>query len=127
GLAGVARAADALKRPHRTGAQRVALLRELQSLASTSAVRIASLDLGPSTGLIGPVARGHAEVAQRLQQLRDTLSTVVATTGAAADLLEGPRRYLVFGANNSEMRSGSGMFLTIAELATRGGGLALGG
>src|SRR5439155_12845771 len=44
---------------------------------------------------------------------------------AVAGLLGGPHRYLVFAANNSEMRAGSGMFLSVGVMTTSNGTIEL--
>jgi hypothetical protein len=48
-----------------------------------------------------------------------------AVTATGADLLRGPTRYLVVGANNAEMRAGSGMWLSAGELTIDQGRLTL--
>ena len=115
-----------LKLPRTTGPQRIAFLRALGTLASTSNAHLTHLDLGPAKGLFSSLASARAEFSSRLGELRSTLTKTSAVAGAAADVLAGPRRYLVFGANNAEMRNGSGMFLSLAELRTNGGRFTLG-
>ena len=44
----------------------------------------------------------------------------------SAQLLQGPRNYLLLAANNSEMRVGSGAFLSVGVLSTADGSLHLG-
>lgn len=122
----VTSAQRALGRPHGTGAERIALLRELAALAADAEGRLVDLDLGPSRALVRPLADKRAEVVERLDDVRDALRDGRTVAGGLADLLQGPRRYLVLAANNSEMRAGSGMFLSVGELAFADGGFDLG-
>lgn len=115
-----------LSAPRGSGPQRVALMRNTAALARDAERRIGRASLGPSRGLIGPLARARREFGEEIADLRKTLRTAAIAAGAGADLLQGPRRTLVFAANNAEMRAGSGMFLSVGELVTRGGRLSLG-
>ena len=115
-----------LRAPRATGPQRVALLRSTVTLATEAHARIRKTSLGPADGLVGPLDRVRREFAEQIAELRKTLRNAAAATGAAADLLDGPRRTLVFAANNAEMRNGSGMFLQVGELSTSGGQLDMG-
>ena len=115
-----------LQAPRGSGAQRIALLRSTSKLASDAYERIREASLGPSNGLIGPLARARREFGERITELRRTLRNATIAASAGADLLEGPRRTLVFAANNAEMRAGSGMFLSVGELTTRAGKISLG-
>src|SRR5439155_10126956 len=49
-----------------------------------------------------------------------------ATATALADLLRGPRHYLLLAANNAEMRAGSGTFLSAGSLDFTDGQIHLG-
>lgn len=115
-----------LRAPRGSGPQRIALLRSTSKLASDAHERIRGASLGPSDGLIGPLARARREFGEQITELRRTLRNAAIAASAGADLLEGPRRTLVFAANNAEMRAGSGMFLSVGELTTRGGRISLG-
>lgn len=106
---GIERGQRILRLPRRTGPQRLTLLRDLEEVAGDSRRGIAGIDLGPRGGLIGSLARARDTVRTRLDELNRTLSTAEAATRGLGALLAGPRRYIVFGANNSEMRAGSGM------------------
>ena len=126
GVDAVSGASSALARPHGSGPERVALLRELSGVAGRAAERLRRVDLGPGRALVGPLASRRRQLADELDRARTGLRDGrVALTGLA-DLLAGPRRYLVLAANNSEMRAGSGMFLSIGELTTANGDLSLG-
>jgi hypothetical protein len=102
-----------------------ALLRRLGVIATATDRRLADVDLGPDEALVGPLRSGRDTLSSRLAELRTGLARGAASTRAAADLLLGPRRYLVLAANNAEMRAGSGMFLSAGVLETRDGSLVL--
>ncbi|HEX2040093.1 MAG TPA: DUF4012 domain-containing protein [Acidimicrobiales bacterium] len=126
GADAVADARRVLRRPHGTGPERVAMLREMARLAGDAERRLRDLDLGPSRALVDPLAERRAEVVERLDRLRSSLRNGRVVATELADLLTGPRRYLVLAANNSEMRAGSGMFLSAGELAFADGSFRLG-
>jgi hypothetical protein len=115
-----------LKAPRNTGPARIALLRKVASVAGTAERRIGAADLGPEGGLIGPLGKARREFGEEIDELQRTLRNAAAAAGAAADLLDGPRRTVVFAANNAEMRNGSGMFLSVGEMATSHGEIDLG-
>jgi len=116
-----------LAMPHADGPQRVAQMRALASLAARADARLAPLTFGPRGGLLPPVAHAQAKLVAQVAGIRAGLRKGAAGAGAVADLLAGPRRYLVFAANNAEMRAGSGMFLSVGELVTQDGTLHLNG
>ena len=126
GATGVTRARGVVDRAAGAGADKAAVARELADVAADTLDRLDGLDLGPSHGLFGPLARARAELDEKLTVVRTGLRRSAAGGRALAALLGGPRRYLLLAANNSEMRAGSGMFLQIGELETGGGGLRLG-
>ncbi|HEX2117750.1 MAG TPA: DUF4012 domain-containing protein, partial [Acidimicrobiales bacterium] len=101
------------------------LLRTLGGIATEADRELAGVDLGPDEALIGPLGSAHNTLAARLAELRSGLSRGAAGARAAAELLAGPRRYLILAANNAEMRAGSGMFLSAGVLETGQGGLVL--
>ena len=107
------------------GPQRVALIRALGAVADEGARRTAAVRRSPGRNLVGPVRERHDEFGREVDRLRSTLEGAAAGATATADLLGGPRRYLVLAANNAEMRAGSGMFLSVGALETRDGTLRL--
>jgi len=125
GADGITRARPLVDRGAAGGTERVAAARQLADLAGDTLGRVEDLDLGPSQNLLGPLARARVELADVLDGLESGLRRGAAGGRAVAGLLEGPRRYLVFAANNAEMRAGSGMFLSMGVLETGGGGLRL--
>jgi hypothetical protein len=110
---------------HATGEARVQLLEQTASVAGEAEGSFARISLGPSGGLLSPLAQRRAELARQLQSLIQTLSQAKAATAGMAGLLQGPGQYLVLAANNNEMRAGSGMFLDAGVLTTDAGQLDL--
>lgn len=108
-----------------SGPQRVALLRALAATAAEGAERLADLDLGPEEGLVGPLAEGRRDLQEVVSEAQDGLERGSSGASAAADLLDGPGRYLVVAANNAEMRAGAGMFLSVGVLQASEGSIEL--
>lgn len=115
----------ALNSDRSTGPERVAVLRSLGAAAGDGARRAATIHRTPGRNLLGPVRRQHDEFARQLERVQSTLGRAAAGATATADVLGGPRRYLILAANNAEMRAGSGMFLSIGGLETKEGRLEL--
>jgi hypothetical protein len=108
------------------GPSRLAQVTALGVAAETAHQRLVAIsDLGPSKGLVSPLADARADLSGELQEATDSLADAAAGARAARGLLEGPRRYLVVAANNSEMRAASGMWLSAGVLETSQGSLAL--
>jgi hypothetical protein len=105
---------------------RVAFVRDIEQLAVDAGRALEDITLGPSDGLVGPLDRARDRFAEELASLRTSADHIRATSEAVAQLLEGPRTYLLLAANNAEMRIGSGAFLSIGVLTTERGALALG-
>ncbi|MES4792354.1 MAG: hypothetical protein C4321_04635, partial [Chloroflexota bacterium] len=80
----------------------------------------------PREGLVAPLARARNDLIDRLTEVRTGLQRGIAGAEAARSVLGGPSRYLVFVANNAEMRAGSGMFLLVGTLDAVGGRVHLG-
>lgn len=111
----------ALKSHPTTGAERLAVLDRVAAIAGRAARDLDDVNLGPDFFLVGPLGNARARFVDRLQKLRDAVTNAQALATGAAQVLRGPRRYLVLAANNGEMRAGSGMFLS-SGVATFGGG-----
>jgi hypothetical protein len=126
GADSVASARTTLQAPHATGQERVAMLRKLHDIAASADRRLARVSLGPSHALVGTIASKRAELADKLASVRRGLHDASVATAGLADVLSGPRRYLLLAANNSEMRAGSGAFLSGGELSVADGALHLG-
>lgn len=116
---------DLLAEERGPGPGRVELLRKLADIAARADKRLASIGLGPDNALVGPIADARFELVSELTDLRTALHDGSAGARGAADLFAGPRRYLVFAANNSEMRAGSGMWLSVGILQTNNGAIEL--
>jgi len=124
--AGAVRQARAiLDRPHGPGPERVALVRNLGALADGTERALGRVDLGPNGLLVPPVASARRQFRDELVKTRTALARAAFGASAAGDLLAGPRRYMLFAANNAEMRAGSGDFLSVGELDTSDGHLTL--
>ena len=116
----------ALRLPHDTPAQRIAMLRQLAAVAAEADRELQDLDLGPSEALISPVDDKRKELDEKLGKVREALGDGAVVANGLADLLQGPRRYLLLAANNAEMRGGSGMFLSAGEVRIENGEFTLG-
>jgi hypothetical protein len=121
----VGQARDALRQPHTTGPERVALLKRVSEVAAAADTKLVHLDLGPSQALVQPLAKRRQELVDKLAKVRKTLTDGRTVSGGLADLLSGPRTYLVLAGNNAEMRAGSGTFLSAGELRVADGAFAL--
>ncbi len=115
-----------LQAPHGAGPERVAALRELAALSGRAASRLDAIDVGPSAGLVAPLAAKHNEFVSQLTDAERRLSHAASVSAATAAILQGPRTYLVLASNNAEMRAGSGAFLEVGTATTSGGHLHLG-
>lgn len=108
------------------GPARVAFVERAAAIARQASQRFDQLDPGPDRALVGPVARRRRQLVEELTADRARLRDATTTATALADLLRGPRHYLLLAANNAEMRAGSGMFLSAGTLDLAGGQVHLG-
>lgn len=113
-------------RPNRTGPDRVEALDDLAAIVARTRVGLDRLDPGSPDALIGPLADPVAELRSEREDALAGLARAEAVTRAASRVIEGPTPYLLVGANNAEMRAGSGMFLSAANLGFDQGRLVLG-
>ena len=97
------------------------LLDQAHRLAADYERGLAGIDLGPTDRLLPALADAHDDIALRQAELASGAADVAAVTGAMSSFLGGPGQYLVLGANNAEMRSGSGMFLMTGVLTVSDG------
>ncbi|MCC7077282.1 MAG: DUF4012 domain-containing protein [Acidimicrobiia bacterium] len=107
-------------------AARPVVLSEVGAIAAEAEAGLSALDPGSGEHLIGPIERRYDEFVTRWTDLREGLGAGAAAAEAGAKLLTGPQTTLVLAANNSEMRNGSGMFLTLGLLTTQDGRFSLG-
>lgn len=122
----VARGHAILNEPHSSGAERIAALEQLSTIASYGATKLAAVSTGPSNALFGPVAAKRNQFVTELDDLHGQLQRAASATSSAATLLRGPSTILVLAANNAEMRAGSGSFLDVGTATAEGGELHLG-
>jgi hypothetical protein len=114
------------ERPRSAGPQRVETLRELAAVAARAQRSLQAIDPGSPDALVGPLGDAVAELDQQRRDAASAAGRLSATSDAVADLIDGPTPYLLLGANNAEMRNGSGMALSAAELRFDHGSMALG-
>lgn len=105
--------------------ERPAMLATLAGEANKAHARLIAIDLGPSKGLVGPLADARAEFSDRLGRTIRDLDRAGSGLQQFGELLKGNSRYLVLAANNAEMRAGSGMFLSAGELLIENGRLSI--
>lgn len=115
-----------LERRPDAGPERIALLRDLGSIAGRARQRLAPVSLGPRRALIGPVHRARLDVATQVGRVRRSLTDAEVAADGLAAMATGPSRYLVLAANTAEMRAGSGMLLSAGVLTMRNGRFTLG-
>lgn len=121
-------AADELVTGFRAGdVDQAELLDQAHQLSAAYQRGLAGIDLGPTGRLLPALADAHDDLAVRQAELESGAADVAAVTGAMSSFLGGPGQYLVLGANNAEMRSGSGMFLTTGMLTVADGRFAVTG
>jgi hypothetical protein len=109
-----------------TGEGRIQLMQDVASVAEGAAARIAVVDAGPDTDLVGPFRDARDELGEELTSVELTMLNIRDAARGMAEVFQGPSRYLLLAANNAEMRAGSGMFLSIGVLMFEGGQLELG-
>lgn len=108
------------------GPARITLARRLGAIANSASVDLDAVDLGPEEHLVGALQRAHDRFADELDDLRRAVHDLEAAGNGFGAFLEGPSRYLVLAANNSEMRMGSGAFLSAGVLTVEHGSFDLG-
>ena len=108
------------------GEQRVQVLRLLADRATTADTALGELRLARGDGLIAPLARRWDELERNVASTRAMLGAAAEDFDGVADVLEGPRRYLLLAANNGEMRAGSGMFLSVGTMEIDHGSVKVG-
>jgi hypothetical protein len=109
-----------------TGPQRIALLSRLGEIGAQAAVSLRNVSAGPTDALIGPLATAHDKFARQLRKARRAMADVRDASNGIGQMASGPSKYLLLAANNSEMRSGSGMLLSAGVLSTQNGNFSLG-
>lgn len=121
-----ATAADELRLEHHRAEERPKTLRRLAELAASAERELGQVPLNRRAHLVPPVARQWTILERDVAAARSGLISASEGLAGMASILEGPRRYLILGANNAEMRAGSGMFLSVGTVDIAGGSLRLG-
>jgi len=114
------------KEPMDSGPARLEAITELGRLMADTRVAMKEVDPGSPSALITPLADAVTDVARQRDDTLATLERAERATAALRDVMAGPSPYLLLGANNGEMRAGSGMFLSAAVVNFEGGTLRLG-
>jgi hypothetical protein len=109
----------------RGGEARVEGMRLIATVAATAQARVAAVNLGHSHGLVSPLADARARFARRIPKLTKALGDLHTVATGLTSFLDGPHAYLLFAANNDEMRLGSGAFLSGSVLLTGHGSIGL--
>lgn len=126
GVAAVSSAKAALDLPKGTAEGRLAILERLGASASRLQASLDGVHLGPSDALLGPLARARGTMSNDLNRLRGDVARASGAIRGAVTLLSGSHRILFIGANNSEMRNGSGSFLAAGSAVTGSGAVSFG-
>jgi hypothetical protein len=113
-----------LRQPHDQPAERAALLVKLQGVVDPLETRLDNVDLGPSNALLPTLASRRATFAADLTRLQTDVGEGSAALRAVTDLINNSRTYLVFAANNAEMRAGSGDYLAVGTVTSQQGSLS---
>jgi hypothetical protein len=111
--------------PTPQGTGRLQLLGRLTDVVDRAHQRLAAIDIPDDEALIGPVDNVRTTLSSKRDEAVDGLERASSLLTSLRLMLDG-QRYLVFGANNAEMRAGSGMFLSATTLETSGGKLSIG-
>ena len=109
-----------------TPAARAADIRLLAVTVAGLEAKVSRVSLGPDHGLVGALVTKRDTFSGDLATLQTGLVKACGVTAALADVMTGPRSYLIAATNNAEMRAGSGMILQAGTLDLRAGRLTLG-
>ena len=126
GQAAILRARAALRAPHATGPDRVAAINALAAAAGEADSRLAQVSLGSRSALFGFIGRKYDDFARRLDKVKAGVHKAAVAAKETAALLHGPSHLLLLAANNSEMRDGSGMFLSATQIDIDAGTMKVG-
>ena len=111
--------------PVDTGPARLAVLAELADLMAGTRRGLDALDPGSADALITPLADAVTQLSAERDDTVAGLTRAEDATRALAQVLRGPTPYLLLGANNGEMRAGSGMFLSASVVRFADGRMTL--
>ncbi len=94
---------------------RLAQLRNIEAVLVRAEANARDLDLGPSSGLLGPLHEARLEFIEKQTSFVDTASTANVALAGMISFLDSSN-YLLLVPNNAEMRLGIGMPLSIGEI-----------
>lgn len=114
------------ERPVTDGPERLAVLDDLAGIVSRVERGLERLDPGSPDALAGPLADAVSQLRTQRDDSVASLGRADKTIRAVTSIIDGETPYLLLGANNAEMRAGSGMFLSATSLAFDHGALELG-
>ncbi len=98
----------------------------LLALTTVTREELAPLHLGPASGLTGGLSDARSRFERELAELDDTLADAQTAMAGITEFLSGPTTYLLLSANTSEMRVGSGRFLSAGLIEIRNGEVGVG-
>lgn len=108
------------------GPDRLAALDSLAAVVDRLRDGLDELEVGSGDALVGPLGEAVSELeAERVESIA-SLDRAVRVVESVRGVLAGPTDYLLLGANNAEMRAGSGMFLSAAPVGFADGAITLG-
>lgn len=125
GIDAMAQFHTTLERDQSTPSSRIALTEQVGTVASSVRERVRRIDLGPDHALVGPLDTGRRRFVEIKDRLDAELGDLQSVSTGMTSFLLGPSNYLLFAANNGEMRAGSGMFLSAGVLSVNDGDLAV--
>jgi len=105
--------------------ERADVLRAVASIAADLDTEVAAADLGPSDGLVRPLADARRRLEMELDGLHRGLVRGIGAATGLADVLADDGSYLLLITNNAEMRAGSGMILRVGRLDVADGSIAI--
>jgi hypothetical protein len=126
GIDAIDQARTTLQSTQAHGHERVVIVQKLGAISDAAYRKITSVDLGPSKALISPLQHARDKFSTELAKLADATQRSSEASQGMARFLAGPSHYLLFAANNNEMRVGSGTFLQVGELTVHDGSFDLG-
>ena len=110
----------------RNGISRIDLLDRVAVAGQHLAVAVNGSRLGPSGGLLAPLADARNEMARQLVAIKTPLDRTNAAIPGLRKMLVGPSHLLLVAANNAQMASGSGLPLAVATLDIADGRMQVG-
>lgn len=117
---------DVLNSSTATGDARLRAVQRSEEALTEFRDGIADLDLGPTEGLLPPLADARNRFASEYRNVTENLDMATTAVTGVNDFLSGPTRYLLLAANNAEMRAGSGMVLQVGPMEVENGSFEVG-